>query len=78
MDSPLAAAAEALESAQNVYASAAEKAQAARRDEIGALNRLNSAQKAFDEIVRGMRDAAPSGSDWKSRRRQQEDHLAHT
>lgn len=37
----------------------------ARNSETDALNRLNEAQKAFDEYVVALKKNAPTESDWK-------------
>lgn len=37
----------------------------ARSAETTALNRLNNAQKALDELVASLRKAAPRDSDWR-------------
>jgi len=41
------------------------RAQQARNQETDALNRLNEAQKAFDEYVVVLRKNAPTSSDWR-------------
>jgi hypothetical protein len=37
----------------------------ARSSECAATNRLNQAQKTFDDLVTSMRTSAPQGSDWR-------------
>lgn len=55
----------ALLSLQEIYLSRLATTEAARKDEIIALNALNEAQKAFDDAVAETRKAAaPRGSDW--------------
>ena len=55
---------EELMEAQARYTEAEEKERIARSDEIAARNRLNKAQKAFDEEVAKVRNESPGG-DWK-------------
>lgn len=57
-----------LAGARNQYEEARERASVASREETIALNRLNQAQKAFDERVRELRAEAPARSDWGNRR----------
>lgn len=42
-----------------------ELARAASREETEACNRVNRAQKAFDDLVAGMKKTAPVFSDWR-------------
>lgn len=49
------------------YEEAKQLADVARKRECDALNALNAAQKAFDEVVQHMRDNAPWESDWRCR-----------
>lgn len=55
----------ALKTAQEDYEEAKGRAEYARREETNCLNRLNEAQKAFDEAVSALKLDAPYGSDWK-------------
>lgn len=54
--------------AQTAYDQCQRVAAAARRDETAALNRLNDAQKQFDQHVDDMRKGAKAG-DWADRAR---------
>lgn len=60
----LEAAAAALGDALASYVGAKEEAEDASRAATAAKNRLNDAQKGFDEVVKVIREAAPDGSDW--------------
>ena len=56
--------AEKLKAAQERHEQLAKVAREASRDETSALNRLNEAQKAFDEAVAALRKGAPRDSNW--------------
>lgn len=53
-----------LREARNNYERASSHASMARNAECDALNRLNRAQKAFDQAVAEMKKGHPSDSDW--------------
>ena len=60
--------ARALENVQNCvkcYDDAEAASSAARSAAADALNRLNEAQKAFDELVVVLKKNAPKASDWR-------------
>lgn len=61
-----------LEIALAEYKDADDKLSAARSEEIAALNKLNSAQKALDDFVAKMKKEAPRQSDWKTAERAQQ------
>lgn len=54
----------AVEEAQLAYARAKDAEDSARRDATNALNRLNSAQQAFDKAINEFKAKASRGSDW--------------
>jgi len=58
-----------LEVASAALAEARERLNSARREECDCINRVNKAQKALDEIIAKTKALAPSGSDWKTQRR---------
>lgn len=55
-----------LEIALAEYATAKDKLKIAQTEEISALNKLNTAQAAFDAFLVKMRKEAPRQSSWKS------------
>lgn len=63
---------QALIEAQAAFDAADNEERAASSRRTTALNKLNSAQKAFDAGVEAVRNAAPRDSDWKSRQRMKE------
>jgi hypothetical protein len=60
--------AQAVRVAQEELCARTKAAEAARREQITAINRLNEAQKAFDEAVAALRTSAPRDSGWHSER----------
>ena len=54
----------ALAEAAKQHAEAAARTATARCEETSALNTLNKAQRRFDELVAGIKKAAPRDSDW--------------
>ncbi len=59
-----------LHSAVEAHAEAAQAASFARARETDALNRLNTAQRAMDDLDTKMRESMPRDSDWKRRKTQ--------
>lgn len=55
-----------LQEAISLFESADETYRSASRERTAATNRLNDAQKKFDEVVGEIRKAAPRESNWKS------------
>lgn len=64
MSETLIKAQKALDEARSIYDAAHKEAEAARRGETNALNRLSEAQKAFDAAVIEVRKDAPWNSNW--------------
>jgi chromosome segregation ATPase len=62
-----------LERMSKAWAEADQAERMARNRTTDARNKLNEAQKALDQIYAEMRQAAPSGSDWKAHR-----HIGYT
>lgn len=67
-DKSLGALERELKDAQAAHAEAVSATGVARRAETNALNRLNQAQKAFDERVLTLRASASADSDWGNKR----------
>jgi uncharacterized membrane protein (DUF106 family) len=65
-----------LESAKAALVEAEERTRAARSEETIAVNRLNKAQKAIDDLQIEMRKAAPRQSTWGSARKGHFDVIA--
>lgn len=57
-----------LNEARDRYSRAKEELDAARSAETSALNKLNDAQKRFDQVVELVRDKPEWGSDWHRRK----------
>lgn len=56
-----------LESAKVALTEAEERTRAARSEEVAAVNRLNNAQKAIDDLQAKMQKEAPWQSMWASK-----------
>lgn len=65
LNSLLAKAVDALHEATEFHQQKASAAQFARNEETNALNRVNEAQKKFDELVALVKKEAPRSSDWR-------------
>lgn len=65
----LAAAAEELQAATRVYEDREREETEARHRATDARTRVNKAQKAFDDVVRGMKGTAPRDTDWRNEER---------
>ena len=64
LNTQLANAVAAVASAQDHLGRMRELAERARRDETDARNKVNEAQKHFDELVALVKKSAPRGTDW--------------
>lgn len=61
---PFEAALAELDEATQRYNELAKIADDAYKAKTAAINRLNTAQKKFDELVRDLKSTAPRSSDW--------------
>ena len=68
----IAAAARSVAACTEAFRNAKAEADAARKVEAAATNRLNDAQKMLDKVSHEFRTAAPFGSDWAAARRASE------
>jgi len=59
-----------LQEATTIHHQASQELEIARRRETDAMNRLNSAQRKFDELTTALKMKAPRGSDWHGARSQ--------
>lgn len=65
LNTQLANAVAAVASAQDYLARMRELTASARREETDALNKVNEAQRHFDELVAMVKKSAPRESDWR-------------
>lgn len=68
MSRTLAEISEELHAAAERYEEARLTEEAARRDRSAALNRVNTLQKEFDDVVTKIRKDAPKDTDWTAMR----------